>query len=279
VTLIRIALLALLLSGAMAHAEDSARSVKLYTLDCGRIDIANMDAFADDGSYAGVSRQLVVPCYLIRHARGDLIWDAGIGDQFAGPEGITLLPGYVAHVPITLESQLRRLGLSFADITYLGFSHEHIDHIGNANAFGRATWLLNQREHAWAVAHDGRNGDPPALLSASKSARVRTIEGDLDLFGDGSITIIQAPGHTPGHQILLARPTGETPVLLGGDLWHSRSNYDHDRVPQFNTSRSETLSSFNKVREIARETGAKILIAHEPDDFHPAFNPDWRHQP
>jgi len=129
------------------------------------------------------------------------------------------------------------------------------------------------------VAHDGRNGDPPALLSASKTARVRMIEGDLDLVGDGSVTIIQAPGHTPGHQILLVRPTGENPVLLAGDLWHSRSNYDHDRIPRINTCRSETLSSFKRVREIARETGARILIAHEPDDFHRALDPDWRHQP
>jgi glyoxylase-like metal-dependent hydrolase (beta-lactamase superfamily II) len=265
----RVGFFALIYSSTNVEANAAGVLVRLYTLDCGRIDIADMDAFADDGSYKGIPKQLVVPCYLIRHPKGDLLWDAGIGDQFAGANGVTLLPGFVAHVPVTLRSQLRQLGLRFEDIAYLGFSHEHIDHIGNANAFAHAIWLLNEREHDWTVAHDGHDGGPPALLSSSKTARVRMIGGDVDLFGDGSVTIIQAPGHTPGHQVLLVRPSGTRPVLLTGDLWHSRSNYVHDRVPRFNASRSETLASFEKVRAIARKTDARILIAHEPADFHP----------
>jgi glyoxylase-like metal-dependent hydrolase (beta-lactamase superfamily II) len=260
----------------VAQAQDAIKDVKLYTLDCGRIDIADMDAFADDGSYKGVSKQLVVPCYLIQHPKGYLLWDAGVGDQFAGPKGVTYMPGYIAHVPMTLAGQLQRLGLRFDDVKHLAFSHEHIDHIGNANALRHATWLLNRREHEWTVAHAGHDGEPPDLLSASKAAHVRMIDGTVDLFGDGSVTIIQAPGHTPGHQVLLVRSTGERPVILAGDLWHSRSNYTHDRVPRINTSRTETFASFERVREIAHETGAEIWIAHEPQDFHPLFDPDWR---
>lgn len=265
----RVGFFALICCRTNVDANAASELVRLYTLGCGRVDIADMDAFGDDGSYKGISKQLVVPCYLIRHPKGDLLWDAGIGDQFAGPNGVTLLPGYVANVPVTLGSQLKQLGLRFEDIAYLGFSHEHIDHIGNANVFPHPIWLLNQREHDWTVAHDGHDGEPPALLSSSKTAHVRTIGGDVDLFGDGSVTIIQAPGHTPGHQVLLVRPSGRRPVLLAGDLWHSRSNYVHDRVPRFNTSRIETLASFEKVRAIARKAGAMILIAHEPRDFHP----------
>lgn len=80
-------LLALLLCVAVGHAKQGATKVKLYTLDCGRIEINDMDAFADDGSYAGVSKTLVVACYLIRHPKGDLLWDAGVGDQFSGRRG------------------------------------------------------------------------------------------------------------------------------------------------------------------------------------------------
>jgi glyoxylase-like metal-dependent hydrolase (beta-lactamase superfamily II) len=257
-------------------AKAANPEVKLYTLDCGRIDVPNMDPFADDGSYKGVTAQLVVPCYVIRHQKQYLLWDAGIGDQFAGPKGGTLPFGWAVHVPMTLAGQFKRLGLRFSDVSYLGFSHEHPDHMGNANLFPHATWLLNPREQAYAVKYEGQNGEPPALISASTTAHVREIDGTVDLFGDGSVTIIQAPGHTPGHQVLLVRPSGQQPVLLAGDLWTSRSNYEHDRVPTFDTGRADTIESRTKILEIVRQAGAIIWISHEPKDFHPTFNPNWR---
>lgn len=81
-----IASVAITIATALPAAAQPRSTVSVVPLDCGRIDIADMDAFADDGSYKGVSKQMVVSCYLIRHPRGDLLWDAGIGDQFAGPQ-------------------------------------------------------------------------------------------------------------------------------------------------------------------------------------------------
>jgi glyoxylase-like metal-dependent hydrolase (beta-lactamase superfamily II) len=260
----------------LAGPAAASPEVKLYTLDCGRVDVPDMDPFADDGSYKGVTAQLVVPCYLIQHHEQYLLWDAGIGDQFAGPKGGTLPFGWPVHVPMTLAGQFKQLGLSFSDVTYIGFSHEHPDHIGNANLFEHATFLLNPREQAYAVKYEGHNGEPPALMSVSTTAHVREIDGRVDLFGDGSVTIIQAPGHTPGHQVVLVRPLGQQPILLAGDLWTSRSNYEHGRVPRFDTSRADTIESRTRVLEIAREAGAAIWISHESEDFHPTLNPNWR---
>jgi N-acyl homoserine lactone hydrolase len=260
---------------AMAAAPQTSRAspfsaVKVYILDCGRIDVLDMDMFADDGSYAGVHKELVDPCYLIRHPKGDLLWDTGVGDQFA-KAGVTYIPGRItARVPITLQSQLQDLGVSPGSISFIAFSHEHIDHIGNANMFGGATWLLNRREHDWIISQEGHDGLPPPLLTQAIAAHKRWIDHDnFDVFEDGSVEIIQAAGHTPGHQVLLVRPSGAQPLLISGDLWHSRANYDHDRVPRINTSRSETIASFAKIRTIAKETGARILIQHAPEDFQP----------
>jgi glyoxylase-like metal-dependent hydrolase (beta-lactamase superfamily II) len=251
-----------------AHAAPET-SVKVYALDCGRIDVSIMDMFADDGSYAGVRKELIDPCYLIRDPKGDLLWDAGIGDQFYGPKGVTLVPGIVAHISVKLEEQLQQLGVNFQSIHYLAFSHEHIDHVGNANALATATWLLNRQEHEWTIAQTGHDGVLPPLLAKAQTAHIQWIDGDFDVFGDGAATIIQAPGHTPGHQVLLVRPAGMQPLLIAGDLWHSQANYDHDRVPRINYSRAETLTSMKKVRDIAAATGAKIIIQHAPEDFHP----------
>lgn len=264
------------LCGLTGPAKAASPEVELYALDCGRIDVPDMDPFADDGSYKGVTAQLVVPCYLIRHEKQYILWDTGIGDQFAGPKGGTLPFGWAVHVPMTLADQFKQLGLRFSDVTYLGFTHEHPDHIGNANLFPQATWLLNPREHAYAVTYEGHNGEPPALMSASTTAHVREIDSTVDLFGDSSITIIQAPGHTPGHQVLLVKRSGQQPILLAGDLWTSRSNYEHDRVPRFDTSRADTIESRRKILEIVRGAGAVVWISHEPQDFHPTFNPNWR---
>jgi N-acyl homoserine lactone hydrolase len=246
---------------------DHGAGVKVYALDCGRIQVADMDIFADDGSYAGMNKELVDPCYLVRDPNGDLLWDAGIGDQFEGPQGAVLAPGIVAHVPIKLETQLERLGSSFRSIRYIAFSHEHIDHIGNANALIGSTWLLNRAEHRWTIEKTGVNGEPPPLLSGALTANVLWLDGDLDVFGDGAVKIIQAPGHTPGHQVLMVKPDGISPLMITGDLWHSRSNYDHDRVPKFNDDRSQTLASMKKVRYIAAASGARIIIQHAPEDF------------
>lgn len=267
-----VAAIALAAVGMIPVTAQPRSTVKVVRLDCGRIDIADMDAFADNGSYKGIAKELVVSCYLIRHPGGDLLWDAGIGDQFAGRHGVTLLPGFVAHVPVTLASQLRRLGTGLDRIGYLAFSHEHIDHIGNANALRRAVWLLNPREHAWTIAQGGKDGHAPPLLAQAERTKIVQITGDYDVFGDGSVRIIQVPGHTPGHQVLFVRPTGKQPLILAGDLWHSRASFDHDRVPRINTSREDTLASMVKVRRLAAKEGARILISHAPEDLLPALD-------
>ncbi|ETF02954.1 lactamase [Advenella kashmirensis W13003] len=252
---------------AMAAKENP--SLRVYPLDCGRIRIKDMDMFADDGSYKGVSAQLVVSCYLIRHPKGDLLWDTGIGDQFTGPKGVELMPGNVAYMPVTLRSQLAWLGTRPGKIRYLAFSHEHIDHIGNANLMTGAIWLLNPKEHQWTVREEGHDGAPPALLAESTKAKIQWVKDDYDVFGDGTVRILQTPGHTPGHQSLFVRPSGEQPLILAGDVWHSRVNFLHNRVPRFNTSRSQTIASMQLLRDLARKTGARIVIGHAPEDFAP----------
>jgi hypothetical protein len=112
------------LCGLTGPAKAACPEVELYTLDCGRIHVPDMDPFADDGSYMGVSAQLVVPCYLIQHEKQSILWNSGIGDQFAGPKGGTLPFGRAVHVPIARQS-FKQLGIRFSDLTNLGFSHEH----------------------------------------------------------------------------------------------------------------------------------------------------------
>jgi len=272
------ALAALAACGQSTQQPPEAPAVELYAMDCGRAEFANVDVFADDGSFAGQSRALVDPCYLIRHPGGDLIWDTGFPDAVADMADGLDIAQMGAHVtmPHKLADQLAQLNLTPADIEFVSFSHAHGDHTGNGNLFAASTWIVDADERAYMLRPEAR-ADAQAFgaYSQLENATTRLIEGDadLDVFGDGSVTIIQTPGHTPGHTVLLVRLPNAGPVLLSGDMYHLAESRERRTVPRFNNDRTQTLASMDKVERIATETGARVIRQHVTEDFTslPAF--------
>jgi glyoxylase-like metal-dependent hydrolase (beta-lactamase superfamily II) len=259
--------LLLLAFATLAHGAGSSPDVRLYVLDCGRLDIRDLRMFDDSGALDGKPGTMSVPCFLIRHPKGTLLWDTGLGDAIADhPGGVELAPGIRAIVRVKLVDQLKALGLKPADIDYLAFSHWHEDHTGNANLFGKATWILQRRELAAATGHAPPPFEPLAPVAAWRHARKRIIDGDADVFGDGSVRILSMPGHTPGHQVLEIHLPQAGTVLLAGDLYHSRENRRFRRVPRINTDRAATLASMDRFEAIARRTHARVVIPHDPRD-------------
>ena len=120
---------ALATTGLLASASPSLAYVtelRLYVLDCGHATFKDMGGFSDTGEYDGMPGEIAAPCFLIRHPKGDLLWDAGLGDHFATPkEGSDAAPGVHVTVPATLVAQLESLELSPKDIHYIAFSHLH----------------------------------------------------------------------------------------------------------------------------------------------------------
>jgi N-acyl homoserine lactone hydrolase len=239
---------ALLAGPAAAQRAD----IRLYALDCGVFDGMDADGFADDGAYKRQKRKLVVPCYLIRHPKGDLVWDTGL----------TLTKD-------RLLTQLKTLGLTPADIEYLSISHSHSDHIGNAGLFAGATWIVDPDEKAFAFRDAARASAAAfAAYSALETSKTVLIEAPTyDVFGDKSVIIHQAPGHTPGHTILQVNLRGAGPVLLTGDLWHIAESRAAKRVPRFNTDRAQTLKSYEMTEALAAKLKARVVRQHVPEDF------------
>lgn len=240
--------------------------VRLYALDCGRIEFKDMAMFSDTGEYDGVSGTLADPCFVIRHPKGTLLWDAGLGDELAGHPG-NFGPGIQLFVDVPLQAQLHTLGIEPNDITYLAMSHFHLDHVGNARLFAGSTWLVNKAELAAMSKPEPPSGVDPKRLEAYKQARLELIEGDHDVFSDGSVRILRAAGHTPGHQVLLLRLPRAGYVLLSGDLYHSRDNRQHRRVPINNTDRADTLTSMDRIERIVGNLHARVIVQHDPKDF------------
>lgn len=249
-----------------AAPSDRSVPVRLYAIDCGSIEFKDLRPFSDTGEYDGQSATVAVPCFLIRHPKGSLIWDTGLDPKFvqgsaSGARGIR------ATVRSSLEQQLQQLKLAPSDITYVAFSHMHLDHTGNANLFTGSTWILNRTELQWASQLTAGGPIDPNTFSAYHHVKTQLIDGDYDVFGDGSVRILKTPGHTPGHQVLLLTLPKTGKVLLSGDLYHFRRDRQQKLIPQFNTNRAETLASFDRFERIATRTQARVVIQHDPEDF------------
>src|ERR1700693_3065438 len=100
--------------------------VRLYVLECGPAAFKDMGMFSDTGEYDGQPGEIADPCFVIRHPKGVLLWDTGLGDKFAATkEGVDVLPGIHVSVSITLIEQLHSLALTPKDVSYMAFSHFH----------------------------------------------------------------------------------------------------------------------------------------------------------
>ena len=254
----RLAILVAVVGVALGHAvppsaQREAPAPRLYVLDCGRLEGRNLERY----NLPNEERAMSVSCILVVHSRGTLLWETGLGDQFAGGQETPVDPGWrVAH---TLRGQLAEIGYEPADITYLAISHMHGDHTGNANDYAGATWLVQAAEREVAFA-DGRNTTPYEALRNSTTV---TLTGDHDVFADGTVVIKSTPGHTPGHQSLFVGLAAAGPVVLSGDLYHYPEERSLDRVPTFEFDPDQTLASRAALEEFMRETGAQLWIQHD----------------
>ncbi len=244
-----------------------APTVQLYTLDGGQLDFPDLGVLSDTGEHAGESGRLAVPCYLIHHGPDWLLWDTGLGDRLATLPNGEMKFGLRFTVRRTLAAQLAQLGLKPADIRYVALSHLHADHAGNVGLFPKATFLVAAAELAWARATPAPISVDANYVNLLAQAQVDADDKDRDVFGDGSVRLLQAPGHTPGHRVLLVRLAKAGALLITGDLYHTRENYAKGLVPVANVDRANTLASFNRFAGLKATLHARVIVEHSPEDF------------
>ena len=245
----------------LSDSPITAGPLSLYTFDCGSIEVSDLDIFSSTGDYAGQTDTLTNTCYLIRHPLGDLLWDLGLpqGLVGAGPqtEGV-----FTMTLEKTLTEQLAEIGLSAQDIEFISISHSHFDHSGQAALFSESQWLVNKDEFEYMFSTDASQVQNAAFADLSKSIH----SGNHDVFGDGSVMILALPGHTPGHSALQVNLVESGPILLTGDLYHRSESRELKRVPRFNSDEAQTRESMEVFEALARESGARVIIQHEPVD-------------
>ena len=247
--------LTLSLAAATAAPEAKAGVEKLYILNCGEGVAGDISRWSP-GVNVGKSMDFVDNCYLIRHTQGWLLWDTGVTDAIAAmPEGQAPADPRMTHWrrPKTLASQLEQLAVKPSDIKFLAVSHTHPDHIGNVGLFPTSMLLVQKAEYEWPS---------PLGVGRFKPEQPATkLEGDHDVFGDGTVMLISTPGHTPGHQCLLLKLQKTGFVMLSGDLFHFPGERTLHTVPK--NDRPQTAMSREKVEALIKKNKAQLWIQHD----------------
>jgi N-acyl homoserine lactone hydrolase len=220
--------------------------------------------FSDTYSYAGLKLQFVYSCYLIKHGDDYMMWDTGQSTS----------AGAVAP-KVSVVDQLAQLKVTPEQVKFVGISHFHGDHIGQANSLPKATLLIGKGDWDGLTSAKPPAGVNPQLVSnwISGSGTVEPVPQDKDVFGDGTVIMLYTPGHTPGHHSLLVKLPQMGPVILSGDFVHFHENYEGSGVPSFNFDRAETVASIDRIKKIAANLKATVIIQHDLRDIAklPAF--------
>jgi glyoxylase-like metal-dependent hydrolase (beta-lactamase superfamily II) len=202
--------------------------------------------------------------YLIVHPAGTLQFDAGaIADEaFADQDG-TVIDG-IMSADKPLLPQLAAAGFTPDDIDFFAMSHYHSDHTGNANAFANSTWIVQRAERGFMFADEPEGIVNTASYEALRNAETIVLDNaDHDVFGDGSVLLMTAPGHTPGHQVLAVRLENSGWIVLGGDLYHYPEERTTGRVPSFEFDAEQSRASRAHIEAFLKDTGATLWIEHD----------------
>jgi glyoxylase-like metal-dependent hydrolase (beta-lactamase superfamily II) len=263
--IVSLAAAVLLASCAQTPSVPRSGVQRMYVFDCGENQTNDVSGWSP-GANAGKYWEFSAHCYLIRHAKGLMLWDAGLADSIAeSPTGVTRGGGAIRSiVRKTLSSQLAEIGVKPEEVTHIAFSHSHADHVGNANYFTQARLHIQEAEYAAAFGPNAAKfGFDPLNYDKLRSDIVLKLNGDYDVFGDGSVTILSTPGHTPGHQSLFVRLPKRGAIVLSGDVTHFEDNWVNRRVPIFNFSQEQSRQSMERIAALLKVNKAQLWINHD----------------
>jgi glyoxylase-like metal-dependent hydrolase (beta-lactamase superfamily II) len=219
---------------------------------------------------------LPIPCFLVEHPEaGPFLIDTGLHASVASDPSENL--GKAAKVLYSIDmepgdaapAQVAARGVDPAAIGLVVMTHLHYDHAGGATQFPNATFLVERRE--WEAASNGgfREGYHRPHLDPGLRWRAIDVDGESDLFGDGSVRLLHTPGHTPGHLSLLLRLQSGARLLLTADAAYAQRTLDERLLPLFAADDDAYLASLDRLIELRRDAD-HVVCGHDPDGLHRA---------
>jgi len=240
-------------------------TLKVYALTCGHLE-GDLGYLMEGGE--GRIR-LPIPSYLIEHPKGTALFDTGmhpdcqndpagrVGARVAGLFAFDFAPGE------EISTRLAALGRDPAKIDLVINSHFHFDHVGGNSLIPNATMLVQRRE--WEAGMDpdiaAKRGFNPRDFDLGH--KLRLVDGEHDVFGDGSVVCLPTHGHTPGHQSLKLRLAGGEIVLAADSCYFCRTLRER-RLPRFVHDRDAMHASLDRLAAL-EAGGARIFFGHDPE--------------
>ena len=239
--------------------------LRLYAFDCGYLVATGVPFVHPSGEVERIDATFASACWIVAHPAGLLLWDAGMPDAWIGRPGGVVSPSgaFRFHVTRTLTSCLAEMGAAVSDVAVLAFSHMHLDHTGNANDLAGATVLVHEAELAVAFGDRPPAGYDPPTYAGLRDAAVTAVRGDHDVFGDGRVLMLDAPGHSAGHQVLLIDLPEAGPIVLSGDLYYAETDRQTRRVAAWSHDIDEARHSMERIEKVITERSARLLIGHD----------------
>ena len=221
------------------------------------------DRFSDTFAYGDRKIEFVYSAYLIKHGNDYMLWDTGHAT------------GSPKAAKMSVVEQLAQLNVKPEQIKYIGISHYHGDHTGQVSSFPGSTVLIGKGDWAAITSPKPARGVNYKAFKhwMGGGGKVEQLAADKDVFGDGTVLIVNTPGHTPGHHSLLVKLKEKGNFILVGDAAHFHENYESNGVPIFNVNRADTIASLDRIKKLAENLNATVIIQHDARDVEklPAF--------
>lgn len=263
-----------------AASAQSPAGMKLYVLNSSSLKLGRGIL----QNFGPMEPKIEVPVgmFVIHHPKGNVMFDTGNNDKlitdpsYWGKIAASIEPSMTPEVSI--ESQLGKIGMKPDDIKYVVVSHMHLDHGGNVAKFPNSTVVIQDDEINFAMFPDEPfagsfiPGDVMALRSAVGVTKPNAmplirLAGDMDLFGDGSVVVHSARGHTKGSQMLIVRLPKTGTIILTGDAAYFRDNVLKSIPPNLVLAYDPAgiMKGYEWIRYMMATEKADFFTAHDPD--------------
>jgi N-acyl homoserine lactone hydrolase len=239
-------------------------AVELYAFTCGFLTIPRAFMLAGEGGFVTVP----VPSYLVAHPKGRVLFDTGLHiatlDNSAAHVGEVLARYHTFHFHPGEEIGARLWGMQVAPdrVDIVVNSHLHFDHCGGNAQLANADVVIQRRELDHARAVESTRGY--LLADWDTGQRLRTVEGEYDVFGDGTVVCLPTYGHTPGHQSLRVRTGQGGEFVLCGDACYLKESLERMHAPGVIADKEAALDVFRRFRDM-QARGVRIMFGHDPD--------------
>ena len=245
--------------------------IKVFALCTGYIELDRASMVSD--LTPGQPWTVPVTSFLVDHPRGRLLFDTGVHCQARLDPLGRLGPDRIKRLTVKSQAgddvvpQLGRLGFTPDDVRYVANSHLHFDHCGGNEFFPRATFLVQRAELEAARRPGFVPSYSPSPIDFDHPLDYRMIDGEHDVFGDGTVVLLPTFGHTPGHQSLLVRAAKGAQIVCASDACYTRENMDRDVLPNILWNADVMRESLAALRKLRDQAGATMFYGHDPDQW------------